>query len=52
MSHPKDFIGSVAAATAAVIVVAAGEENDDKDDQPNPVVVKQIAETVIHNCAS
>ena len=33
---------SVAAATAAV------DENDSEDDQPNPVIFKQIAQTVVH----
>ncbi len=38
-----------AAATAATIVIAAGKENNGKDDQPNPVIVKKIAQAVVHN---
>ena len=37
-----------AAAAAAVVTAAAVDENDGKDDQPNPVVLKQIAQTVVH----
>ena len=38
-----------ATAAAAVVTAAAVDENDGKDDQPNPVVLKQIAKTVVHN---
>ena len=51
-------LGSVAAATAATAVVvvrgvaaagvAAGDQDHSKDDQPNPVIMKKIAETAIH----
>jgi hypothetical protein len=30
------------------LVAAAGNEQDGNDDQPDPVVVKQIAQTVVH----
>ena len=40
---PKGYLKSSMAA-------AAGEENDGKDNEPNPVVVKQLAEAVVvHN---
>ena len=35
-----------------LVVTAAGEEDDGKDDEPDPVVVEQIAEAVIHNRSS
>ena len=38
-----------ATAAAAVVAAAAVDENDGKNDQPNPVVLKQIAKTVVHN---
>ena len=37
---PKGYLKSSMAA-------AAGEENDGKDDEPDPVVVKQLAEAVV-----
>ena len=40
---------SAAATTATATGVAAGDENDGQDDQPNPVVLKQIAQTVVHS---
>jgi hypothetical protein len=30
-------------------VAAAGDEDDGKNDEPYPVIIKQIAEAVIHN---
>ena len=39
---------SATAAAATVVAAAAVDENDGKDDQPNPVVLKQIAQTVVH----
>ena len=33
-------------------MTAAGNEQDGNDDQPDAVVVKQIAETVIHSSSS
>jgi hypothetical protein len=43
MTQPPDFLVSVA---------AAGNQDDGKNDQPNPVIVEQIAETVIHDGSS
>jgi len=46
---------TVAAASAAVVIgaaSAAGEEDDGKDDQPYPVVIEKIAQTVVHNESS
>lgn len=48
---------SVASASAAVITsvavtAATGKQNDRNDDEPNPVVVKQIAKTVVHDSSS
>ena len=46
---------TVTAASASVVVgaaSAAGEENDGKDDQPYPVVIEEIAQTVVHNESS
>jgi hypothetical protein len=45
--------GVLSAATAAATVVvaaatAAVDEDDGEDDQPNPVIFKQIAQTVVH----
>ena len=37
------------AAATAVVTATAGEQDDRKDDQPYPVVVEEIAETVVHN---
>lgn len=39
----------VASATAAVGVAtaAAGEEDDSKDDQPYPVIIKELAQAVV-----
>jgi len=34
------------------MTAAAGQKNDRNDDQPDAVVVKQIAEAVIHNGSS
>ena len=39
---------SATAAAATVVAAAAVDENDSKNDQPNPVVLKQIAQTVVH----
>ena len=51
MSAPFEF-RTLSAATAAAVKVAAAsaavDENDSKDDQPNPVIFKQIAQTVVH----
>ena len=46
---PRGVITLVASATAAVGVAAsaAGEENDGENDQPYPVVVKQLAQAVV-----
>ena len=45
----------VTAASASVVVgaaSAAGEKDDGKDDQPYPVVVEKVAQTVVHNGSS
>ena len=45
------MIGLSAAAAAAAVVTAATaavDENDGEDDQPDPVIFKQIAQTVVH----
>lgn len=34
------------------MTAAAGEQNDGKDDDPDAVVIEQVAETVIHNGSS
>ena len=39
----------VAGVAAVVTATAAGEEDDGKNDQPNPVIVEKIAQTVVHN---
>ena len=47
--HPPEGWGSVAAAATAAV---AAEYEDSEDDEPYPVVVKQLAEAVrvvIHN---
>lgn len=51
------FVESVASASAAVVTsvavtAATGKQNDRNDDEPNPVVVKQIAKTVVHDSSS
>ena len=43
---------SAASVSAAVSAAAAGEQNDCQDDQPYPVIVKEIAKTVVHNRSS
>ena len=40
---------SAAAAATATAAVAAVDQNDGQNDQPNPVILKQIAQTVVHN---
>ena len=45
-THGSPFLGD------GFSVAAAGEEDDGKDDEPDPVVVEQIAEAVIHNRSS
>ena len=40
MPSPPVFLESVA---------AAGDEDDGDDDEPDPVIVKQIAKTVVHS---
>ena len=36
-----------AATVSYAVTAAAGEENDGKNDQPYPVVVKQLAQAVV-----
>jgi hypothetical protein len=47
--RPRVDFGSVASAAAVsyAVVAAAGEENDGENDQPYPVVVKQLAQAVV-----
>ena len=44
---PQGVTRSTAAAT--VVAVAAGDQDNGKDDQPYPVVVKEIAQAVVHD---
>ena len=46
---PFAFRLSAAAAATATAAVAAVDQNDGQDDQPNPVILKQIAQTVVHS---
>lgn len=48
MPQGVTLFGDLSAAAAA-IVVAAVDQNDGKNDQPYPVIFKQIAQTVVHN---
>jgi hypothetical protein len=40
---------TAAAAKVTAAATAAVDENDSEDDQPYPVIFKQIAQTVVHN---
>ena len=39
---------AVVAASAATAVAATGDQDQGKNDEPDPVVVKKIAQTVVH----
>jgi hypothetical protein len=41
-------VAAAAVVSALVAASAAGDEDDCKDDQPNPVIVKEIAQAVVH----
>ena len=46
--RPRVFWLVASAATVAYsVAAAAGEENDGKNDQPYPVVIKQLAQAVV-----